>query len=78
MNCVFEQLMYDSGLTAQGCWDSMDTYDRRAIQKFARLIVQECAKVALDSDLPKMSGPGLSISNEIYNHFGMWDDDDQT
>jgi len=38
--------MYQAGLTAQGCWDKMDEYDRKAIEKFAELIVRECAKVA--------------------------------
>lgn len=39
-----EKLMYDSGLTAQGCWDQMDSYDKEAIMKFAELIVRECEK----------------------------------
>lgn len=38
----FDDLMYRAGLTAQGCWDEMDDYDRNAIEKFAQLIVQEC------------------------------------
>ena len=33
--------MYRAGLTAQGCWDSMDQYDREAIEKFAELIIEE-------------------------------------
>jgi hypothetical protein len=43
MNDRLEDLMYESGLTAQGCWDSMDDYDREAIEKFANLILEECA-----------------------------------
>jgi len=42
MNEQMENLMYLAGLTAQGCWDSMDDYDRAAVKKFAELIVQEC------------------------------------
>lgn len=42
MNEQLEDLMYRAGLTAQGCWDSMDSYDKEAIEKFAELIVQEC------------------------------------
>lgn len=45
MNEQFEKLMYHAGLTAQGCWDEMDAYNREAIEKFAKLIVQECANV---------------------------------
>ena len=40
-----DKLMYHAGLTAQGCWDEMDEYDRKAIEKFAELIVQECMKI---------------------------------
>lgn len=46
MNERLEDLMYHAGLTAQGCWDSMDQYDREAIEKFAELIVRECADIA--------------------------------
>ena len=42
MNNRLEDLMYQAGLTAQGCWDEMDGYDHTAIEKFAELIVQEC------------------------------------
>jgi len=45
MNQKIEDLMYHSGLTAQGCWDEMDEYDRKAIEKFAELIVKECIQV---------------------------------
>ena len=45
MNKRIEDLMYHSGLTAQGCWDEMDTYDRKAIEKFAELIVKECIEI---------------------------------
>ena len=45
MNQKIEDLMYHSGLTAQGCWDEMDDYDRKAIEKFAELIVKECIQV---------------------------------
>ena len=43
-----ERLMYESGLTAQGCWDEMDDYDQQAIIRFARLIVKECLDIALE------------------------------
>jgi hypothetical protein len=45
MNKKIEDLMYHAGLTAQGCWDEMDEYDRSAIEKFAKLIVLECVTV---------------------------------
>ncbi len=46
MNERLEDLMYRAGLTAQGCWDSMDQYDRDAVMKFAQLIIRECADIA--------------------------------
>lgn len=59
MNKRIENLMYHAGLTAQGCWDSMDEYDKAAIEKFAELIVRECAdlceriaKVHLEEENP--------------------------
>ena len=42
MNERIEHLMYLAGLTAQGCWDKLDDYDRTAIEKFAELIIREC------------------------------------
>ena len=42
MNEQINDLMYQAGLTAQGCWDEMDDYDREAIAKFAELIVRKC------------------------------------
>jgi hypothetical protein len=39
-----EELMYQSGLTADGCWDEMDSYDKEAIEKFGMLIVLDCIK----------------------------------
>lgn len=40
--------MYHAGLTADGCWNEMDDYDREAIEKFAQLIVQECADICME------------------------------
>lgn len=45
MNNKIDDLMYQAGLTAQGCWDELDEYNRTAILKFAELIVKECAQV---------------------------------
>jgi hypothetical protein len=45
MNERLEDLMYRAGLTAQGCWDEMDQYEREAIEKFANLIVSESINV---------------------------------
>ena len=44
MNEQFDKMIYESGLIAQGCWDKLDEYDREALNKFAELIVRECAR----------------------------------
>jgi hypothetical protein len=45
MNKTIEDLMYHAGLTASGCWDEMDAYDRKAIVKFSQLIVADCLNI---------------------------------
>ena len=42
MNQHFEDLMYQAGLTAQGCWDQLEPYDREAVRKFGQLVVESC------------------------------------
>ena len=67
MNGRLEHLMYLAGLTAQGCWDKLDDYDRTAIEKFAELIVQECAKIADVADENECEW----IGGNILTHFGV-------
>jgi len=38
----FDYQLYESGLSAHGCWEKFDEYDREALEKFAELIVKEC------------------------------------
>ena len=64
MNTKFDNLMYRAGLTAQGCWDEMDEYDRKAIETFARLIVKECIRIDEEN---RDAAPGV----EIARHFGI-------
>ena len=69
MNERFENLMYQAGLTAQGCWDEMDDYDREAIAKFAELIVRECIDTVSDCSIEYCTRP--QIVSEIKEHFGV-------
>ena len=62
MNERIEELMYQSGLTAQGCWDEMDEYDRTAILKFSELIIQECIEI---------SQVGSITESKLKEHFGI-------
>ncbi len=72
MNQKIQDLMYHSGLTAQGCWDEMDEYDKQAIEKFAELIVQECATV-IEKNL--FQGIGWNTSRAVKKHFGIEDEE---
>jgi hypothetical protein len=67
MNEQIEHCLYQAGLTAQGCWDKMDAYDKQAIQKFAELIVKEMLQTC--EDHPGWSG--RMIGEEIKQHFGV-------
>ena len=68
MNERFENLMYQAGLTAQGCWDEMDDYDREAIAKFAELIVKECIEVV---KWTPSQFPNDEYVKNIKEHFGV-------
>ena len=73
MNERMENLMYRAGLTAQGCWDSMDDYDHRAIEKFAELIIMECcdclnARAQQIGDVTTTVG---TVGKIIKEHFGV-------
>ncbi len=65
MDTKFEDLMYRSGLTASGCWDQLDEYNRKAIEKFGELIVKECVEVAIDNGC----GDFVDIEQLLLEHF---------
>lgn len=68
MKDKLEDLLYQSGLTAQGCWDELDDYARQGIEKFAELIVRECANVELYwLSMADRTG----VVEKIYQHFGV-------
>jgi len=73
MNERIENLMYHSGLTAQGCWDSMDDYDKQAIEKFAELIIRECADIATMNQFQ-----WDSTGSYVLKHFGVEQDVNET
>ena len=69
MNERIDKLMYHAGLTAQGCWDEMDEYDRKAIEKFAELIVEKCAGIIESQDVdPSFK---LRMSWAVKQYFGV-------
>ena len=72
MNSRMEDLMYESGLTAQGCWDQMPEYDRAAIEKFAQLIVRACAQIGeLKEQGHEDYDPDMSVGWYMRQHFGI-------
>ena len=78
MSDKFDTLMYNSGITAAGCWDSLDHYDRTAILRFAELIVKEClgcCEQVISDPVPEsvdtwLNG-GSQCMAEIKQHFGV-------
>jgi hypothetical protein len=50
MNDRLEHCLYQSGLTAQGCWDELDDYARQGIERFAQLIVRECMNICAECE----------------------------
>ena len=78
MNERIEHCLYQAGLTAQGCWDELDDYAREGIEKFAELIVQECAEVcasiaAVRAGYNDADGRDTadSCGDQIKEHFGV-------
>ena len=48
MNQPLEDLMYQAGLTASGCWDQLDQYDRDAVIRLANMIVERCSELIIE------------------------------
>jgi len=42
MTDKLEDLLYESGLTAQGCWDEFDDYAKQGIERLVKMIINEC------------------------------------
>jgi len=41
MNKQLDDLLYQAGLTAQGCWDELGTYEQEAIERLMELMTHE-------------------------------------
>jgi hypothetical protein len=67
MNNRFDELLYLSGLTAQGSWDNMDDYDRQAIQRLFELTVLDCV-----NQVTKLEHDSrYHISHTLKNYYGI-------
>ena len=72
MNKQIEHCLYQSGLTASGCWDELGAYEQEGIEKFAELIVQECANMAESFHHHQYDFTGnLELHEFIKEHFGV-------
>jgi hypothetical protein len=79
MNNQFDKLVYESGLVAQGCWDKFDEYDKQALNKFAELIVRECAELTSRYQMGTTRLPDIIVSynysdkleDVLKKHFGV-------
>jgi hypothetical protein len=40
--------MYESGLTADGCWNQLDDYAKEAIERFAKLLFQKAQELSIE------------------------------
>jgi len=69
MNKAFDDLIYQSGLIADGCWDELGTYEQEAIERLIELTVRECC-IALNPMLRDMISRGQGV-DLIKLHFGM-------
>ena len=83
MNERIEHCLYQAGLTAQGCWEDLDTYTQEGIEKFAELIVKECINKIETHQIPVGNSAAgemacewtyaalKEIRDEIKEHFGV-------
>jgi len=66
MNTRMEHCLYQAGLTASGCWEELDTYTQEGIEKFAELIVRECADIATMNQYQS-----FTAGSYVLKHFGV-------
>ena len=67
MNDNFDDLLYEAGLTAQGCWDELDSYAQEAIIKFGELVATRSALIAGLMEHENREGIGA----QILDNFGI-------
>ena len=46
-NDAVDDILYNAGLTAQGCWDELDNYARDAIVRAIQMTAKECAEICM-------------------------------
>lgn len=71
MNKQFDELIYQSGLIAQGCWDELGTYEQDAIERLADLIVGKCIQIVEGDTSAEHVYGGQYHANKIKKYFGV-------
>jgi hypothetical protein len=74
MNKHIDDLLYHSGLTAQGCWDELGTYEQEAIEKFAELIVTDAIGVLQKRFMGDLNREDMEVRRcieDLKKHFGV-------
>lgn len=80
MNQNLEDLMYRSGLAADGSWNHMDQYDRDAVIRLASMIVERCSELIIERGtdridwMPSQLGirpEYVKMVEHIKQHFGV-------
>ena len=76
MNKAFDDLLWQSGLIADGCWDELGTYEQEAIERLIEFTVLECVKACINEGKKfEVESAGEYSSNlyatAIKKHFGV-------
>ena len=80
MNQNLEDLMYEAGLAADGCWNHMDQYDRDAVIRLSTMIVERCSQLIIEQGTDSIDWmpsqqcvrPEYSeMAEHIKRHFGV-------
>ena len=72
MNEQIEHCLYHAGLTAQGCWEDLDDYARRGIERFAELIIRECVdRIKRVGILEDIENETNMVVDAVKEHFGV-------
>ena len=69
VNDTLEKLLYESGLTAQGSMDNMDSYCKAAIENLVLRTVLECVNI-IETAVDQRE-PASTYVNKIKSHFGV-------
>lgn len=70
MNHEIEDLLYQSGLTAQGCWDELDEYTKESVERLIELAMQKFLEIN-DATCKTLLGeeinlPGYKATIKLY------------